>query len=448
MPAETAAWEAAGLLERIDHCALCLSSRRGPIGTAGVVARLTDQGVHPRLCGGEAGAQLRARNGRFVGVRRFRVRAAAEVAGRQERFALLDPNGGCVDSGDVVFLRTADGYYLRSYDDTTRVDGRGLSTGPWARFVVGVRRDGGIRRRDTITLRTRTAATWRRAAAVAPSGPAAPESIRTPDSRSPSSSSQGIHRARGRRLRRSTVHGQAQRPAGRLRWGRIHRQREDDGAAPAAKGRRQGASVVATGSTVIGPRRLAAISSTRPAGSCRLPPRRGDAGPRGRMTACTFASPPRSGTWSSGHGKRSPSALHALFARYRSWLRPWARGRLPPEGAALDTSDLVQDSLHRTFARLKWFEPNHDGALQAYLRRAVDNRVRDELRRAVCRRDYTVSEERLRTIDEGAPQQSAAVGRCRGRPDPGGRPLLRRSDRPARRHAAPRDVGRDGAARD
>lgn len=100
-----------------------------------------------------------------------------------------------------------------------------------------------------------------------------------------------------------------------------------------------------------------------------------------------------------------PSALDALFTRYRSWLRPWARGRLPPWArSALDTSDLVQDSLHRTFARLKWFEPNHDGALRAYLRRAIDNRVRDELRRAACRRDYTVPEERVRTADEGAPQ--------------------------------------------
>ena len=155
VPAETAAWEAAGLLDRIDHCALCLSSRRGPIGTAGLVARLTDHGVYPRLCGGEAVVRLRARSGRFLSVRRFRARADADVAERQERFALLDPNGGCVDSGDVVFLRTADGYYLRSYGDTTRVDGRGLATGPWARFVVvGARRGDGIRRRDTITLRT------------------------------------------------------------------------------------------------------------------------------------------------------------------------------------------------------------------------------------------------------------------------------------------------------
>ena len=71
---------------------------------------------------------------------------------------------------------------------------------------------------------------------------------------------------------------------------------------------------------------------------------------------------------------------------------------------ALDTSDLVQDALHRTFARLKWFKPNHGGSLRAYLRRSIENRIRDELRRAACRRDYILPEERIRTSEEGAPQ--------------------------------------------
>ena len=75
----------------------------------------------------------------------------------------------------------------------------------------------------------------------------------------------------------------------------------------------------------------------------------------------------------------------------------WVRG-------ALDTSDLVQDTLHHTFARLESFKPNHRGSLQAYLRRSIENRIRDELRRAACRRDYTLPEERVRTSEEGAPQ--------------------------------------------
>ena len=80
--------------------------------------------------------------------------ANSDVAGRQERFVLMDTNGGCVESGDVVFLRTADGSYLRSYGDWRRFDARGTSTGPWARLVVGRQGGGVIRNRDTITLQT------------------------------------------------------------------------------------------------------------------------------------------------------------------------------------------------------------------------------------------------------------------------------------------------------
>ena len=47
VPAQTAAWEAADLLESIDHCAICLTSRQGRIGTAAVLARLVDFGVYP-----------------------------------------------------------------------------------------------------------------------------------------------------------------------------------------------------------------------------------------------------------------------------------------------------------------------------------------------------------------------------------------------------------------
>ena len=78
------------------------------------------------------------------------------------------------------------------------------------------------------------------------------------------------------------------------------------------------------------------------------------------------------------------SARDALFERYLPWLRRWARGRLPRWArGVVDTSDLVQDTLHRTFTRLTSFQPKHDGALRAYLRNAVENRIRDEMRRAV-----------------------------------------------------------------
>jgi RNA polymerase sigma-70 factor (ECF subfamily) len=48
----------------------------------------------------------------------------------------------------------------------------------------------------------------------------------------------------------------------------------------------------------------------------------------------------------------------------------------------------VQDALLQTFRRLSHFEPRRDRALQAYLRMAVDNRIRDEIRR-VARRPQT-----------------------------------------------------------
>ena len=74
----------------------------------------------------------------------------------------------------------------------------------------------------------------------------------------------------------------------------------------------------------------------------------------------------------------------------------WARG-------AVDTSDLVQDTLRRTFTRLPWFQSKHAGALRAYLRRALENRIRDELRRATCRMENTISSEPLQPLKD-APQ--------------------------------------------
>ena len=75
-------------------------------------------------------------------------------------------------------------------------------------------------------------------------------------------------------------------------------------------------------------------------------------------------------------------ALNALFGRYLPPLRRWARGRLPRWTRDLrDTDDLVQETLVQTLGRLDAFEPRHEGALQAYLRQAVVNRVRDEVRR-------------------------------------------------------------------
>lgn len=76
-------------------------------------------------------------------------------------------------------------------------------------------------------------------------------------------------------------------------------------------------------------------------------------------------------------------ALNELLARYLPRLRRWARGRLPKHARDLgDTNDLVQEAVIGTVQNLKRFEQRGEGALQAYLRQAVVNRIRDEIRRA------------------------------------------------------------------
>ena len=76
-------------------------------------------------------------------------------------------------------------------------------------------------------------------------------------------------------------------------------------------------------------------------------------------------------------------ALNAICARYLPRLRRWAHGRLPAWArGAVDTHDLAQDTIAHVIQGLPNFEPRHDAALQAYLRQALMNRIRDEIRRA------------------------------------------------------------------
>ncbi len=76
------------------------------------------------------------------------------------------------------------------------------------------------------------------------------------------------------------------------------------------------------------------------------------------------------------------AAIDDLFARYLPRLQRWAHGRLPAFArGSLDTHDLVQDTFMQVLQRLDRFEPRHEGAFQGYLRQALFNRVRDEIRR-------------------------------------------------------------------
>src|SRR5262249_7682682 len=76
-------------------------------------------------------------------------------------------------------------------------------------------------------------------------------------------------------------------------------------------------------------------------------------------------------------------ALNRLFSRFLPSLRRWASGRLPRWSRDLmDRDDLVQETVVRAVKRIDRFESRHEGALQAYLRQAVVNRIRDEVRHA------------------------------------------------------------------
>jgi len=104
------------------------------------------------------------------------------------------------------------------------------------------------------------------------------------------------------------------------------------------------------------------------------------------------------------------ASIDALIARCLPALRRWARGRLPQYARDLaDTQDLVQETILHTLRRLDKFEARHQGALQAYLRQAIHNRITDEIRR-VRRRPQAVELDDVHA-DAAASPLEAAIGR-------------------------------------
>ena len=127
-------------------------------------------------------------------------------------------------------------------------------------------------------------------------------------------------------------------------------------------------------------------------------------------------------------------ALAILMDRFLPRLRRWASGRMPIALRDLaDTSDFVQDVLLQSFQKVARLEANREGGLQAYLRQAVLNRIRDEFRRS-RRRPETVEFDTAHP-DEGPSPLEAAIGRAgpralRTRPGRhSGRSIARRSSR-------------------
>jgi RNA polymerase sigma-70 factor, ECF subfamily len=102
-------------------------------------------------------------------------------------------------------------------------------------------------------------------------------------------------------------------------------------------------------------------------------------------------------------------ALESLIARYLPRLQRWASGRLPRWARDMaETQDLVQEALFQTFKRIERFEPRGEGALHAYLRQAILNRIREELRRA--KRRPARSELDSAAEDDARSPLAAAIG--------------------------------------
>lgn len=101
-------------------------------------------------------------------------------------------------------------------------------------------------------------------------------------------------------------------------------------------------------------------------------------------------------------------ALNQLFERHLPSLRRWTSGRLPRWARDIaDTTDLVQETLLDTLKHLDRFEYRGEGALQAYLRQGVLNRIRNELRKLAIRGANRPLDSGMR--DDGTSPLEAAV---------------------------------------
>ena len=103
-------------------------------------------------------------------------------------------------------------------------------------------------------------------------------------------------------------------------------------------------------------------------------------------------------------------ALDVLLSRYRPILRRWAAGRLPRWARDLvETEDMVQDALLGTVRNIQTFEPRGAGAFGAYIRQALNNRIRDEVRKVQARPLRT--ELPADHPDQGASPLELAIGK-------------------------------------
>ena len=105
-------------------------------------------------------------------------------------------------------------------------------------------------------------------------------------------------------------------------------------------------------------------------------------------------------------------APNQLFTCHLPVHRRWASGLLPRWARDIaDTTDLVQETVIATLRHLDRFEDRGDGALQANLRQAVINRIRNEIRRLAARGPRVDVDSQL--LDAGVSPFDAALSQQR-----------------------------------
>jgi RNA polymerase sigma-70 factor (ECF subfamily) len=103
------------------------------------------------------------------------------------------------------------------------------------------------------------------------------------------------------------------------------------------------------------------------------------------------------------------AALEVIMNRCIPALHRWAHGRLPATSRGMvETADLVQDTVIAALRRLEAFEVRHEGALQAYVRHAIMNRIRDAIRRDSRRPVQTPLPDHL--VDQGSSPLEQLIG--------------------------------------
>ena len=107
----------------------------------------------------------------------------------------------------------------------------------------------------------------------------------------------------------------------------------------------------------------------------------------------------------AGRGDRA--AMNRLFERLAPPLQRFARGRLPGWARGMvDTTDLVQETLLSTYKVVERGDAMDDGAIHAYVRTALQNRIIDELRK-VNRRPALDAMDRSFEGDVASPLEQA-----------------------------------------